>query len=79
MKAGGFKDAICQIRLDFDHFQISEPTAGPGSCDGDTVTFTSPSGFSPPEYCGTMTGTHSKLLMSYLRFEKEICDVFSVH
>lgn len=55
---------ICQIRLDFDNFVINPPdsaTAIPsfGSCTtNDRLVTTSPSGFSPPVLCGTLTGTH---------------------
>jgi hypothetical protein len=53
--------AICQIRLDFDNFQIQQPTTTTGACNGDTITISSPSGKSPPVLCGMLTGTHSKL------------------
>ena len=53
--------AICQLRLDFDDFRISQPTTTTGDCDSDTFAVTSPSGRGVPSTCGKLTGTHSKL------------------
>jgi len=51
---------ICQIRLDFDSAVFQQPTSTTASCStgGDTVTVTSPTGISPPVFCGTFTGSH---------------------
>jgi len=52
---------ICQIRLDFINFDITEDetsgTATFGSCT-DTFTMVGPSGRNPPILCGTLTGQH---------------------
>merc|ERR1712038_699610 len=46
---------ICQIRLDFDNFDITETTAG--VCT-DSFAMTGPSGQNPLNLCGTLTGAH---------------------
>ena len=53
---------ICQIRLDFNSVTMAQPaTTGTtiGTCS-DEVKATSPTSFSPPTICGTLTGTHSE-------------------
>ena len=53
---------ICQIRLDFDSVTMAQPsttTTAIGTCS-DEVKATSPTSFSPPTICGTLTGTHSE-------------------
>ena len=58
--------AICQLRLDFDVVRIATPNIDgdvasvTGTCTSDTIAATSPSGKSPPSYCGDISGTHSK-------------------
>ena len=55
-------DDICQIRLDFNSVTMAQPaTTGTtiGTCS-DEVKATSPTSFSPPTICGTLTGTHSE-------------------
>ena len=58
--------AICQLRLDFDVVRIATPDVDgdvasvTGTCTSDTIAATSPSGKSPPSYCGDISGTHSK-------------------
>jgi len=47
---------ICQIRLDFDNFDITEATAT-GLCT-DSFSMTGPSGQNPLDLCGTLTGQH---------------------
>ena len=59
-------DVILFNRLDFDTAVFRQPdstTSGSiGSCTSrDTVTVTSPAGISPPVFCGTFTGSHSKI------------------
>ena len=60
---------ICQVRLDFDTFDIQQPsttTGSIGSCTtttSDKITITSPSGLDAPQIpilCGILTGSHSK-------------------
>ena len=48
---------ICQLRLDFDNFDITETTAG--VCT-DSLGFTTPSSQNPQDLCGTLTGLHRK-------------------
>ena len=48
---------ICQMRLDFDNFDITETTAG--ICT-DSFTVAGQSGQNPLDLCGTLTGQHSK-------------------
>jgi hypothetical protein len=62
---------ICQIRLDFNILETAKPAitgaAGTiGTCSsntihGDSVTFKSPTGSSPPVVCGILTGQHMYL------------------
>jgi hypothetical protein len=49
------QDDICQMRLDFDNFDITETTAG--VCT-DSLTVTGPTGRNPMDLCGTLTGMH---------------------
>merc|ERR1712156_353414 len=49
------QDDICQMRLDFDNFDITETTAG--VCT-DSFAMTGPSGQNPLNLCGTLTGAH---------------------
>ena len=52
---------LCNIRLDFDTFVLTQPSSLVGSCNQDTAVATSPTGASPPaNICGTLTGQHSK-------------------
>jgi len=46
---------ICQLRLDFDNFDIVETTAG--VCT-DSLTIGGPTGRNPMDLCGTLTGLH---------------------
>ena len=46
---------ICQLRLDFDNFDITETTAG--VCT-DSFGTTTPAGQPPLDLCGTLTGSH---------------------
>jgi len=46
---------ICQIRLDFDNFDITD--AATGQCT-DYLTMTGPTGRNPEPLCGTLTGMH---------------------
>lgn len=46
---------ICQLRLDFDNFDITETTAG--VCT-DSFGTSTPSGQPPLDLCGTLTGSH---------------------
>ena len=48
---------ICQLRLDFDNFDITETTAG--VCT-DSFAMTAPSGQNPLNLCGTLTDFHSE-------------------
>ena len=48
---------ICQLRLDFDNFDITETTAG--VCT-DSLGFTTQSSQNPQDLCGTLTGMHRK-------------------
>jgi len=48
-------DDICQLRLDFDNFDITEATTG--LCT-DTFAITGQSGQNPHDLCGTLTGQH---------------------
>ena len=48
---------ICQLRLDFDNFDIVETTAG--VCT-DSLTIAGPTGRNPMDLCGTLTGLHGK-------------------
>ena len=49
---------ICQLRLDFDNFDIVETTAG--VCT-DSLTIGGPTGRNPMDLCGTLTGLHGNL------------------
>ena len=51
-------DSICQIRLDFDTFDIADP-ANTGACNTDFFDAVGGSGSNPPRICGTSTGQHS--------------------
>merc|ERR1712165_205550 len=46
---------ICQMRLDFDNFDITETAAG--VCT-DSMVVTGPTGRNPMDLCGTLTGMH---------------------
>merc|ERR1711971_829098 len=46
---------ICQLRLDFDNFDIVETTTG--TCT-DSLTIAGPTGRNPMDLCGTLTGLH---------------------
>merc|ERR1740129_2044844 len=46
---------ICQLRLDFDNFDIVETTTG--VCT-DSLTIAGPTGRNPMDLCGTLTGFH---------------------
>ena len=48
---------ICQLRLDFDAFDIAESTSG--ACT-DSLTISGPTGRNPMDLCGTLTGLHGK-------------------
>ena len=48
---------ICQLRLDFFNFDITEATTG--LCT-DSFIITGPTGDNPDRLCGTLTGSHSK-------------------
>ena len=55
---------ICQVRLDFDTFSITQPSTA-GACTTDTVTITTKTGLTKPNIpvlCGTLTGSHSKYI-----------------
>jgi len=68
-KAG---DDICRIKLEFDSFEIAQPTTqdgldtaapatnggGVGDCVTDTFTVTSPGNAGPPVICGKNSGQH---------------------
>jgi hypothetical protein len=47
---------ICQLRLDFDTFELGAPSTM-GECT-DMLTVTSPTGRNPPVICGTNNGLH---------------------
>ena len=49
--------AICQLRVDFDNFDIVETTTG--VCT-DSLTIAGPTGRNPMYLCGTLTGMHGK-------------------
>ena len=53
--------AVVQIRLDFETFVVRQPETT-GSCDDDTIKFTTPTGngMALPTLCGTLTDQHSK-------------------
>ena len=55
---------ICQMRLDFDNFDITETTAG--VCT-DSFAMTGPSGQNPLNLCGTLTGAHSEYQKLYFK------------
>ena len=62
LEIDGFQDSalfsdICQLRLDFDNFDITETTAG--VCT-DSLGFTTQSSQNPQDLCGTLTGMHRK-------------------
>ena len=48
---------ICQLRLDFDNFNIVETATG--VCT-DSLTIGGPTGRNPMDLCGTLTGMHGK-------------------
>jgi len=50
-------DNICQIRLDFDDFEIPQPNNG-GECDTSLMIATGGATY-PPIICGYNTGQHS--------------------
>ena len=52
-----FFPEICQLRLDFDNFDIVETTTG--VCT-DSLTIAGPTGRNPMDLCGTLTGLHGK-------------------
>merc|ERR1719427_224464 len=60
---------VCQLRLDFETFSISNPVTDTtatitatsnraGNCDTDSFSVTSPGGKAPPLICGVNTGQH---------------------
>ena len=49
---------ICQIRLDFDTFDIADP-ATTGACNTDYFDAVGGTGSNPPRICGSSTGQHS--------------------
>jgi len=51
--------AVVQVRLDFDVFIVRQPETT-GSCDDDTITFTTPTGngMALPTLCGTLSDQH---------------------
>jgi len=56
----GSTSDICQVRLDFDTFSITQPSTA-GACTTDTVTITTKTGLTKPNIpvlCGTLTGSH---------------------
>ena len=57
---------ICQIRLDFDNFDITETTPIVGTCV-DSFDVTSGSSRTYYTLCGTLSGQHSKFLVETLR------------
>ena len=48
---------ICQLRLDFDNFDIVETAAG--VCT-DSLTISGPTGRNPMDLCGTLKGMHGE-------------------
>ena len=63
---------ICQMRLDFDNFDITETTAG--VCT-DSFTIAGQSGQNPLDLCGTLTGQHSKSLIFLVSSIQKIPDL----
>ena len=62
---------ICQLRLDFDNFNIVETATG--VCT-DSLTIGGPTGRNPMDLCGTLTGMHGKLEICakiYFKLEKQ--------
>ena len=59
---GGYD--VCQLRLDFLHFDLGPPDPYSGQCNKDAFLVTG-SAYSPPVICGKNTGQHSKLQSLY--------------
>ena len=70
---------VCQLRLDFDNFDITETAPITGACT-DTFDVTSGSSRDYFALCGTLTGQHSKfcLLRLYGTFFTTVMFFFSV-
>ena len=56
---------VCQLRLDFLHFDLGPPDPYSGQCNKDAFLVTG-SAYSPPVICGKNTGQHSKLAYNEL-------------
>ena len=63
---------ICQLRLDFDNFDITETTAG--VCT-DSFGASTPAGQPTLDLCGTLTGSHCKFFYSKGGFSTRICTI----
>ena len=61
---------ICQLRLDFQNFDITDVVTT-GLCT-DSFSISSPSGQNPLDLCGTLTDQHSKL-WNISTFKNNIC------
>lgn len=55
---------VCQLRLDFLHFDLGPPDPYSGQCNKDAFLVTG-SAYSPPVICGKNTGQHSKQSLSF--------------
>ena len=51
-------ESVCQIRLDFDTFDIADPTTA-GACSTDYFDAVGSTGRNPPRICGSASGQHS--------------------
>ena len=69
--------AICQLRLDFDNFDITETTTG--TCT-DSLTMAGPTGRNPFDLCGTLTGMHGKYfsILQIIELQKMLNDNLSL-
>ena len=69
--------AICQLRLDFDNFDITD--AATGICT-DSFTAAGPTGRNPMDLCGTLTGMHGKYfsILQIIELQKMFNDYLSL-
>ena len=70
-KRNTLSSAVVQIRLDFEAFVVRQPETT-GSCDDDTIKFTTPTGngMALPTLCGTLTDQHSKCQIFFIVYER---------
>ena len=51
---------ICQLRIDFEDVELTQPVAATGCAAVDRITITGGAQPNPPVVCGHLDGQHSK-------------------